>query len=961
MIATQNRIWRAALAILLGSILSLPLSGQVATPGKAVPPQQPATAAASAKTALLTQTIPVDPAVLTGRFPNGLRYLIRKNALPANRAELRLVVNVGSILEDDTQQGLAHFVEHMAFNGTSHFPKSQLIDYLQSTGMKFGPSINASTSFDETIYMLQIPTDKPEMLDKAFLILEDWAQNVSFDPTEVDKERGVIIEEWRGRRGAQARIQDRQFPVLLKGSRYADRLPIGKTDILEHFKHDVLKTFYTDWYRPDLMTVIAVGDFDQATVQKLITQHFAARPAAKAPRPRVVYDVPDTAGTLYSIETDKEMSLTTVGIMNKLPARDHTTVGGYRQDMVERLFQGMLNQRFAELAQKPNAPFVAGGAGLGALMRKKEAAQLSAMVKDTDIERGIDALITEAQRVARFGFTASEFDRQKKQTLRSLEQQVTEKDKQPSAALAAEYIRHALQQEPIPGIEYEQDLHLRFVPEITLAEINKLAPLWLADSNRVVVVAAPLKDGVVVPDATKLAGVIKTATSKDVTAYVDTVDASPLLEPLPKPGSIAKTTKQDALGLTVWELSNGVKVALKSTDFKQDEIVFRALSPGGASLASDKDYMSASNAGDVITMGGLGRLSMLDLRKALTGKLASASASVGGFSTTVTGSGSRKDLETLFQLIHLTFTQPRLDATMFGVASGQLKTMLANRKNSPDFPFSEALNQIQTQGHIRGRSMSPELLDEINLEQAMAFYKDRMADASNFTFIFIGSVDVDTMKPLVERYLASLPATGRHETWKDTGMRLPKGVAEKTVEKGIEAKSRVALVFNGNFDHTPANRVAIRAMSTVLENRLRETLREDLSGTYGVSVSANYTRVPAAEYSVGITFSCAPPRVDELVKAMFKEIEGLKAAAPGDKYVSDVRAQLLRDYETSSKQNMWWLSQIAARYESGEDPASVLTLPDLYSKLDAATIQQAAKAYLDSKNYTKVVLMPEKK
>jgi len=946
----------------LGLLCLLFLSAGSPMARQAAPAAPPASAApiGQAASAPLTQALPVDPLVTEGRFPNGLGYLIRTNKLPASRAELRLVVNAGSVLEDDDQEGLAHFVEHMAFNGTAHFPKQQLIDFLQSTGMKFGPSINAFTSFDETVYMLQIPTDKPELLDKAMLILEDWAHGVSFDAAEIDKERGVIIEEWRSRRGAQARIQDKQFPVILKDSRYALRNPIGKTDIIEKFPHDRLKKFYADWYRPDLMTVIAVGDFDKAAVQQLIAQHFGALPAAKSPRPRPAYDIPDTPGTLYSIETDKEMTMTTVGVLNKLPARDHTTVGAYRQDMIQSLYEGMINQRFSELAQKPNPPFLGGGAGIGLLMRTKEAAQLSALVKETDIERGIDALYTEAQRVARFGFTAAEFDRQKRATLRRLEQQVTEKDKQQSASLAAEYLRHVLQREPIPGIEYEQALHLRFMPEITLADVNKLAPLWMGDTNRVVIVSAPQKDGLVVPDAAKLAAAIKTAATKDVTAYVDTADSSPLLDPLPKPGAIAKTTKQEALGLTVWELSNGVKVVLKPTDFKQDEIVFRAISPGGASLAPDKDYMSASSAGDVVTMGGLGRLSMMDLRKALTGKVAAAAASVGDYSTTIGGSGSKKDLETLFQLIHLSFTQPRLDPAMFGVAAGQMKTMLANRKNSPDYPFSEALNQIQTQGHLRGRMPSPELIDEVNLDTAMAFYKDRMADAGNFTFVFLGSFDLDAMKPLVERYLASLPSTGKPETWKDTGMRLPKGVIEKTVEKGIEQKSRVALIFNGSFDHAPASRVAIRALGSVLENRLRETLREDLSGTYGVSVSPTYARVPVASYSVSINFTCAPARVDELVKAMFKEIDGLKAAPPADKYVSEVRAQLLRDYETNNKQNAWLLGQIVARYEAGEDPASILTLPDLYNKLDAATIQKAAQTYLDSKNYVKVTLMPGK-
>ena len=769
------------------------------------------------------------------------------------------------------------------------------------------------------------------------------------------------MEEWRGRRGAAARLQDKQFPVIFKGSRYAERLPIGKTEIIQNFAHTRLKAFYTDWYRPDLMTVIAVGDFDRSAVETVIAQHFKSMPAPKAPRVRTAYGVPDNAGTLYTIETDKEMTTTTVGVINKLPLRDHTTIGAYRQDIVESLFTRMLNVRFSELAQKPDPPLVGGGANISLFMRGKEAATLNAIVKETGIERGLDALLVEAQRVARFGFTPTEFDRQKRTALRNLEQQAAEQDKQQSGALASEYIRHALQREPIPGIAYEYELYQRFLPEITLAEVNALASRWLGESNRVVMVSGPQKEGLAVPDESTLAGVIKAASSKAITAYVDTAETKPLLEPLPTPGRVVKTNTRAAIGLTEWELSNGVKVALKPTDFKQDEILFRAFSPGGASLASDKDWVAASSADVVVATGGVGQFTQIELRKQLAGKLASASPSFSELSSIVSGRGSKKDLETMFQLIYLTFTQPRSDPAMFGVFAAQMKAMLANQKNTPAYVFDETLNQILTQGHLRGRSVSAEMIDELNLEKSMAFYKDRMADASGFTFVFGGSFDLDTIKPLVEKYLASLPSTSRHETWKDVGMRQPKSVIEKTVEKGIEQKSQVALVFTGPFEFTQTNRVAIRSLASVLENRLRETLREDLSGTYGVDVGANYDKFPVPSYSLSINFTCSPVRVGELVKAMFKEIDGLKTAGPSEKHTSDVRATMLRDYETNMKTNMFVVGEIYNRYLNGEDPAVLFTLADFYKKLDGAAIQQAARTYLDANNYVKVVLMPEKK
>jgi len=955
----RRQTWWLGSVLLVLALTCPPLAGQTPVAAKS---GVPAAQAPPAATAPLAQPLPIDPKVVTGTYPNGLAYIIQTNKVPAARVELRLVVKAGSVLEDNDQQGLAHFVEHMAFNGTAHFPKQQLIDFLQSTGMKFGPSINAGTGADETIYQLQIPTDTPGLLEKAFLILEDWAHNVSFDPVEIDKERGVIIEEWRTYRGASARLREKQLPVALKGSRYAERDPIGKPEIIRTFKPETLKRFYTDWYRPDLMTVIAVGDFDQAAVQAMIAQHFSGLRGPKSPRPRAAYDVPDTPGTLFSIETDQELTGTSVAVMNKVPARDHSTVGGYRQDIVTNLFTTMFNQRLAELAQKPDAPLVGGGAGIGPFfVRTKDAATLGATVKETGVERGLDALVGEAQRVARFGFTATEFDRQKRTLLRLVEQQVAEKDKRQSASIVAEYLRHVLQGEPIPGIEYEQALHQRFLPEITLAEVNKLAALWLGESNRIVIAAGPQKEGLVLPDAAALAGVLKTATTRELTAYVDKTDSNPLLDPLPKAGSVLKETKNEAFGMTVWELSNGAKVALKPTDFKQDEIVFSAISPGGASLASDKDYVSAVMAGQVLNLGGAGRFSMQDLRKALADKVASVNVGFSDIATQVSGTGSRKDLETLFQLVHLRFTQPRKDPMMFGVLTTQLKTILANQRNAPEYPFTEALNQILTQGHFRGRSISPALVDELNLDASVAFYKDRLADAAGFTFVFVGSFDLATMKPLVERYLGSLPSAGRHETWKDTGMRLPKGVIEKTVEKGAEQKSHVALVFSGPFAYDQSSRVAVRSLTSVLENRLRETLREDLSGTYGVSVTNNYARVPASEYTISVTFTCAPARVDELVKAMFREIDGLKTAGPSDKHVTDARELMLRDFETNTKLNPWLVGQMAARYADGDDPAAIAKLPDYYRKIDAAFIRQAAGTYLDTKNYVKVVLMPEKK
>ena len=909
-----------------------------------------------------TQAMPIDPQITIGKFANGLRYYVRANKKPEKRMELRLVVKAGSILEDDDQQGLAHFVEHMAFNGTQHFPKNELVPFIESLGMRFGADLNAYTSFDETVYMLQVPTDKPETMERAMLILEDWAHSQTFDSAEIDKERGVVMEEWRLSRGAGARTQDKLFPILFKGSRYAERLPIGKPEIIQGAKYERLKKFYSDWYRPELMAVVAVGDFDKAAVENMIKAHFASIPAAPSPRARTTYSIPDHSGTVYAISTDKEMTTTSVGVINLLPSREQGSVGMYRQKIVDRLFSSMLSARFDELRQKADAPFIFAGAGRGGfLARNKEAAQLNAMVKEGGIERGLDALLIEAQRVSRFGFTATELDRQRQNVLRRYERMAAEKDTRESASRADEYVRNFLDNETLPSAEDEYVLHRRFLAEITLDEINKLGKEWFSDGNRLIVVTGPEKSGLTIPDETKLAAVIKATSARELTAYVDTVASASLLDSMPAAGTISKTTAIDAIGITEWQLSNGVRVVLKPTTYKADEILFRATSPGGTSLASDKDYIPASTATQVISAGGLGKFNAIDLQKVLTGKVASASAFIGELEEGLAGSSARKDLETMFQLIYLRFTQPRSDATAFGVQAAQQKAFLANQSAVPEFAFSEALLAARFQNHLRRRMPSLALIDEWNLEKSLAFYKDRFADASDFTFVFVGNFDVATMKPLVERYLATLPSINRKENWKDVGVRPASGVIEKKVEKGSEPKSLAAIVFSGPFEDDQTHRVAIRAMAEVLGTKLLEVVREELGGAYSINAGASYGRFPISQYSIMIQFGSDPQRTEDLIKRIFEEIELLKTNGPSEKQVSVEKEKLLRQFETSIKQNDYLLGQILARYQYGEDPAVIWKVPEYYNKIDAAMIQEAAKTYLNPKNYAKVTLFPEKK
>jgi zinc protease len=619
----------------------------------------------------------------------------------------------------------------------------------------------------------------------------------------------------------------------------------------------------------------------------------------------------------------------------------------------------MLSERLAELAKTPAAPFLAAGTDRSRFIGPSEATSLSALVAENGIERGLTALFTEADRVARFGFTASELERQKLNTRRFLERAMVEEATWESDRLADEYARNFLQKEPIPGIAYEFALHQRFFPEITLAEVNALAPGWMPDRSRVVSVTAPRRPGVTMPTEARLAAAIKAGGSGSLTAYVDRVNTQPLLQPLPAPGRVVKTTTKDALGITEWELSNGVRVALRPTTFKQDEIIFRAISAGGTSLASDQDFVAAQTATAVIGRSGLGALTESALERTLAGKTAFVQPQIDDVSEGLRGGSSRRDLETMFQLIYLTFTQPRADPDAFRTLTGQLASTLGNRQALPDAVFGDAVEEAVSQGHPRARPLTPALLPQMRLDRSLAFYKERFADASDFTFVFVGTIDLAAIQPLVERYLGSLPALKRPEAVRDVGIRPPAGIVERQVRKGVDPRSQVSVLFTGPFQNDQSHRVTLRAMAETLEGNLQRTLREDLGGTYGVSVRPDYAEQPRGEYRVTISFACDPARLDTLVTALFQEIDRFRRTGPSAAQVSDVRAALGRDLETNSRDNAYLLNQLTYKYEHGEDVAEVFALERFYQQITPAAIRDAAQLYLDPSRYVKVTLLPE--
>ena len=903
--------------------------------------------------------IPLDSSVTSGSLSNGLRFFIKANRRPEKRAEVRLVVNAGSVLEDDDQAGLAHFTEHMAFNGTTHFKRQELVRYLESIGMAFGPEVNAYTNFDETVYMLTVPTDTAGALDRAFLILQDWAKGILFEDDAISKERGVVIEEWRLGRGADARIQDKQFPVLFAGSRYADRMPIGRREVLESFKPAVLKKYYRDWYRPDLMAVIAVGDFDKRAVESMIRFRFRDLAAAPNPRPRDVFEVPDRSGRRFSIVSDPEATGSEIGVYFLCGLYPEKTVSDYRRILIENVYDAMMNQRLFEQTRRPDPPFVYALSGKGRIVRSKGVYYLGAQVKDNGIPAGLEALLTEAERVRRFGFTPAEFERVKSDMVRSLEKAVDEADKTESSGLASELVRYFLVGEPDPGPAWELEMTKALLPGVGLDAVNRLPGEWMPGDDCVVLVGLPEKSGVRKPSEAELASVFGRVRAKTLEPYRDDALDRPLVQVPPVPGRIVSTGGNPALGTTEWTLSNGVRVVLKPTDFKNDEIRFTSLSPGGNSLVTDANAIAAATAVSVVKEGGAGAFTNIQLDKRLTGKVVRVSPAIGMLTEGVSGSASPRDAESMFQLIYLTLTAPRRDTSAFRSYRERMKGMLENRSKQPESAFFDTLQVLLASRHRRARPWSLSLLNEMNLDSSLAIYRDRFSDAGDFTFFFAGNFKPDSLKPLVETWLGGLPSGGRKESWKDLGIRPPRGIVVRTVRSGLESKSRVALVFTGRWNWSPEANHRFESMAGFLRIRLREVLREDLGGTYGVSVAPSVTLFPNAEYSLSISFGCSPARAEELTQTVFRQIELLRRKGPEPSELAKVKEIQRRDYETDIRQNGYWLDALWSAAFTGQDPERILKIPQRIAGLTSEDVRKTADAVFDMNNYVKVVLLPE--
>jgi zinc protease len=905
------------------------------------------------------QPLPLDPAIRLGKLPNGFTYYIRKNTEPKNRVQLYLVNKVGSVLEDDDQRGLAHFMEHMSFNGTTHYPKNELVHYLQESGVRFGADLNAYTSFDETVYQLPIPSDSPALLNNGLLIMRDWAANATLDVKEINDERGVVLEEKRLGKGAQERMSNKYYPIIFNNSRYAVRLPIGTDTVLNNFQKPVILKFYNDWYRPDLQALIVVGDINVDSMEAKIKNLFSDLKNPTNERPRTKYTVPLDGTNKFVAVTDKEFPYTIIEVLIKRPKLPDGTMQDYYEYVKRNVFNQMLAARVSELAQKPNPPFIQAFANMGSFLGGLDAFTVFMVAKPGQIEKSFVTVWELMLQAKQFGFTASEYERTKISYLSDLESAVKEKDKVNSESLVQEYTRNFLEGESAPGIQKEFELTKEFLDSMKLEEVNALCPVYISDSNRDVIVMAPQKDSASLPLEATVNGWFNKVAQTKLTPYKDQFINTPLVSASLTGGKIVHENKIPALGVTEFTLSNGVKVILKPTDFKNDQVRFKAFSPGGTSLYSNADFESADNSTWIVESMGVGNFTPTDLQKALTGKIAGAGSYISERSEGVEGYSSPKDLETALQLVYLYFTSPRKDSALFDNAIQQSISAIDNRGNDPKSVFADTVEAVLGNHNVRRTGPSVKKIRQISLDKVMKIYKERFANAGEFTFVFDGNFNVDSIRPLLEKYLGSLPSNSKKEQARNLNIHIPPGKIEAIARKGKEPQATVKLVISGDYKYSPETNIQLTALSEILEYRILDRLREKEGETYSPRVSVTYNKYPLNRYAYTISFGCAPDNINRLIAATREEINKIKTQGVTNDDITKFSSEEKRQYELHLRENEFWLNWLVDQNENGDDPSELLQYPALIKTVTPASVKSAANLYLNEKNFIKLLLVPE--
>lgn len=908
----------------------------------------------SKKNLVVKESLELNPGIIIGKLDNGLTYFIQENAKPENRIELRLIVNTGSIQENDDQKGLAHFVEHMAFNGTENFKKNKLIKYLESLGMGFGPDINAHTSFDETVYKLSIPADDPEIISNAFLILEDWAHRMSFDDEEIEKERGVIVEEWRGGRGVQGRYLDILYPTLLKNSRYAERLPIGDMDIVKNCDPQKLRDYYNEWYRPESMAVAVVGNIDSNAVKAEIEKHFNFFNDYDS-REKTIYETPILDRIDVEIIPDPEMTYSEILYLIKRKNLKMDSVENYREYIKELLAILMFNSRMEEIYTQSDSPFLSAGSGFSSIVRNSSVILVSTRVEEGKVESGFKATLEEIEKVKQFGFDPDELDRAKALINMIMTNYYNERENTKSASLANEIITYFLEGNVVMDIAYEYELIGKIMDGISYKEVNRAGIDLFSSKDRTITVHVPVNSEIVLPGKDDIIDLFKKVSEKTYEKRIIENEDRILFNMELKSGEVISRIEDN--GITTIILNNGATVVLKPTDFKADEINFSAISYGGLSHVEDEEYYSGNISANTAVMSGLNGFDKIALDRILTGVNASVSPWIGNYTEGLSGGSNVADKEVLFQLINLFFTKPEFSEESYEVYLTNIKNYINNRENSPKTIFNDKVNEILGSSHFRSKAITLESLDEVDFQEVKDIYSERFADAGDFYYVFTGNFDVDEFIPLIELYIGSIPSSNIKESARDVGYRHPLGVVEESVVKGIEEQSTIEIIYSGNFDGTEEDEFLIPLLCNYLEEKLRVLVREDMGGTYGVSVFSNISLYPVKQYSIGIYFGCEPGRENELSEAVFKELAKVRNGKIDTESLDAVINNFKNNMELNIKDNQYWLHNLASMTLLGRDYNSITD--DDTSAVTSEKFVELTNKYLNQERFIKVLLKPE--
>jgi zinc protease len=901
----------------------------------------------------------------SGVLPGGLRYYILENAMPEGRAHLVLAVHAGSVLETDDEQGLAHFVEHMAFNGTERFPKFELVEYLRSLGMRWGPEVNAYTSYDRTVYGIEVPVafdaeGRKVIPDTALAVLDDWTRAVSFNAEDVDGERSVILEEARFRDGASERLREKMLALLFRGAPQADRSPIGLPEIIETAPAERLANFYKTWYRADNMALILVGDFDAAALEASLQDHFSiGAPDTPLERPDYELPEPDKGSLGVEIYTDPELSYAQIHLFYKLPRENPAgDLADFRSELIEMLINTMLEQRLTEATYNPETPFTIAGAGRSRYTKNSGYFMLLGIAKPGSAEATLDRLLVEKEKVIRYGFTASEIDQAKRSLLANMEQAVSEKDRLPSSDYLGGFIEHFINQRPVPGIEWSREAMTKLLPGIGAGEIAAAAKDYFAYNDLTVFISGPEAEAASLPSEDRVKTLVRRSPRARIPRPVDQALGDQLLDQEPRPGSIIAESRDAASGAVTWDLGNGAKVILKETKNKNNEIVLYALARGGVTTVPEEQIFSADSAAEMLGVSGIGPYSQPDLIKKLAGKQVSLGFSLSAFTRNFQGVSTGGDLKTLFELLYLNFTQPRIDKDAVASLLDDYRTELARHDKDPETFFADEITRIMYNNNPYFMPMVLGDLEKINTADALAIIK-RALNPADYVFVFTGNVDTDTLRPLVETYLASIPDGESWNTWADIAFARP-GKMERAVYKGQDDKSMVFMDWVAEQEYTEEREAIAAVLGEYLENKFTAKIREQMGGTYSLAAGATQSIfLSKGELNMSVYFPCAPGRVKELSAAILEELDAVAGGAiDQDAFNKSVEA-LKKKFEISMQENLYISRNYAAYSAIHDRPLSRLEQrPALYQGVSKADIQQAVQKLLPRGPVT-VILYPE--